>query len=112
MKSTVFWGITPCSPLKVNGRFGGKYRLHPQGLLATYFQAGFLLGLFFAPEEAICSSETSVDFQRTARRYIPEDTDKSDDSQISKDTDDAIQDEPLLDPAPHRTWQQGTAMSA
>jgi hypothetical protein len=24
--------------------------------------------------EAICSSETSVDFQRTTRRYIPEDS--------------------------------------
>jgi hypothetical protein len=23
--------------------------------------------------EAVCSSETSVDFQRTTRRYIPED---------------------------------------
>jgi hypothetical protein len=27
MKSIVFWEITPCSPLKVNGRFGGTYRL-------------------------------------------------------------------------------------
>jgi hypothetical protein len=24
MKSTIFWDITPCSPLKVNRRFGGK----------------------------------------------------------------------------------------
>jgi hypothetical protein len=27
MKSTVFWDIMLCSPLKVNRRFGGKYRL-------------------------------------------------------------------------------------
>jgi hypothetical protein len=27
----LFWDITPCSPLKVNGRFGGIYRLHLQG---------------------------------------------------------------------------------
>jgi hypothetical protein len=26
MKSTIFWDITPCSPLKVNQRFGGIYR--------------------------------------------------------------------------------------
>jgi hypothetical protein len=28
MQSTVFWDITPCSPLSVNRRFGGTYRLH------------------------------------------------------------------------------------
>jgi hypothetical protein len=31
MKSTIFCDITPCSPLKVNRRFGGTYRLHLQG---------------------------------------------------------------------------------
>jgi hypothetical protein len=30
-KSTIFWDITPCSPLSVNRRFGGTYRLHIQG---------------------------------------------------------------------------------
>jgi hypothetical protein len=29
--TTVFWDITPCSPLKVNRRFGGTYRLYLQG---------------------------------------------------------------------------------
>jgi hypothetical protein len=47
MKSTVFWDMTPCSPLKVNRRFGGTYL---RALLATCFQAGMLLGLFFDPE--------------------------------------------------------------
>jgi hypothetical protein len=28
MKNTIFWDITPCSPLTVNRRFGGTYRLH------------------------------------------------------------------------------------
>jgi hypothetical protein len=42
MKSSIFWDIKPCSPLKVNRRFGGTYRLHLQG---------FLLGLFFDPED-------------------------------------------------------------
>jgi hypothetical protein len=31
LKSTIFCDITPCSPLKVNGRFGGMYRIHLQG---------------------------------------------------------------------------------
>jgi hypothetical protein len=29
--SSIFWDITPCSPLKVNRRFGGTYRTHLQG---------------------------------------------------------------------------------
>jgi hypothetical protein len=38
--------------------------------------AGFFPRLFFDPEDGgdIFLSETSVDFQRTARRYIPEDS--------------------------------------
>jgi hypothetical protein len=31
MKITIFWDITPCSPLSVNRRFGGTYCLHLQG---------------------------------------------------------------------------------
>jgi hypothetical protein len=31
MKSTIFWDTMPCSALKINGRFGGTYRLHLQG---------------------------------------------------------------------------------
>jgi hypothetical protein len=30
MNSYVFWAISPCSPMKVNRRFGGTYYLHPQ----------------------------------------------------------------------------------
>jgi hypothetical protein len=40
MKSTIFWNITPCSPLKVNRR----------ALLSTCFYSGLLIGLFFDPE--------------------------------------------------------------
>jgi hypothetical protein len=42
---TIFWDITPCSPLKIKRRFGGTYRLHLQGrkistdLLVIYFLA-------------------------------------------------------------------------
>jgi hypothetical protein len=42
MKSCLFCDVTPFSPLKVNRRFGSACRL---------FRAGFLLGLFFDPED-------------------------------------------------------------
>jgi hypothetical protein len=32
IKSTIFWDITPCSPLSVNRRFGGTHRFHLQGV--------------------------------------------------------------------------------
>jgi hypothetical protein len=75
-------GITPCNPLKVNGRFGGSYRLHLQGrgisqtsnLLATCFT---LVSCFTYSStlkmDAARSSETSVNFERTTWRYIPDD---------------------------------------
>jgi hypothetical protein len=31
LRSSIFWDTTPCSPLKVNRRFGRTYRLHLQG---------------------------------------------------------------------------------
>jgi hypothetical protein len=34
MKSAVFLDITPCSPLKVNGRFRELFRLHLQGRIS------------------------------------------------------------------------------
>jgi hypothetical protein len=30
MKNTVFWDVTPCSPVEVHQRFGGIYCLHLQ----------------------------------------------------------------------------------
>jgi hypothetical protein len=77
----------PCSPLKVNRRFGGICRFHLQCLtlkkkesrllqavLATYFSLIYCLAFSFTLKtEAICSSETYVNFQRTTRNYIPED---------------------------------------
>jgi hypothetical protein len=62
MKRTIFWGITPCSPLSVNRRFGGTYRVKAGQLILSTLKM-----------EVICSSETSVDTQRTTRSYIPED---------------------------------------
>jgi hypothetical protein len=65
-KATEFrkWVIFPSSGGKHTKRF----------LLATCLHAGFLLAYFSTLKmEAICSSQTSVDFQQTTRRYIPED---------------------------------------
>jgi hypothetical protein len=50
--------------------------LSPQGknTLATWVHAGFLRAYFSTLKMgAICSSETSTDFQRTTWSYIPED---------------------------------------
>jgi hypothetical protein len=84
MKSTIFWDITPCSPLKVNRRFGGTYCLHLQGrrisrarrlcLSPAYTLVSCAAYSTTLKMDAICSSETSVDFQRTTRCYIPEDS--------------------------------------
>jgi hypothetical protein len=64
MKSTIFWDIMPCSPLKANRHFRRTYRLHFQGRSISRtryqheimwqaepcFHAGILLGLYFYPE--------------------------------------------------------------
>jgi hypothetical protein len=61
-KSSIFWDITPFSPLKVNQGFGGTCRLHLLGqrIIKAGNQrenmweaefAGFLPGLFFDPED-------------------------------------------------------------
>jgi hypothetical protein len=92
MKSTVFWDITPCSPLKANRRSGGTYtyllHLQGQGISRARNQreasraclppASTLISCsaysLTQKMEAICSTETSVDFHRTTRRFIPEDS--------------------------------------
>jgi hypothetical protein len=74
-KCFAFWDITPCNQFKVNRLFGGKYRLHLQRRRVSYAriqrEARSKQSLLFRMD-AICSSETPVDFQRTTRRYIPE----------------------------------------
>jgi hypothetical protein len=54
MNSTIFWDITLCSPLKVNRRFGKKYRLHLRAEQAeqdTSVKAGGTLLDLFYPED-------------------------------------------------------------
>jgi hypothetical protein len=61
LKIFMLLDITPYSPLEVNQRFGPASR------------AGFLRRVFFNMKvEATRSTETSVGFQRTTRRYNPE----------------------------------------
>jgi hypothetical protein len=84
MKSILFWDVTPCSLLSCNRRFGGTYRLHPQGQKisrarnqrengwkASAFTLASCWAYIFSAlrMEAIYSSEKSVDFQRTTRRH-------------------------------------------
>jgi hypothetical protein len=84
LKSIIFWDITPCSLLIVNRRFGGTYCLHIHGRRNKFskkpaskqVESRILLAEFISltlTMEAICSSETSIDTQRTTLRYIPED---------------------------------------
>jgi hypothetical protein len=78
-KSTI-WDITPCISLKLNRRFGEIYLLNVQGRISrkrhqreSRRQAEWLAQLIRLWKwKAIYSSETSVDFQRTTRRCIPE----------------------------------------
>jgi hypothetical protein len=72
LKSIIFWDITPCSPLSANRRFWGTYRLHLQGRRYNFSKKPATKQVVLKME-AICSSETSVDTQRTTRHYIPED---------------------------------------
>jgi hypothetical protein len=49
VKSTVFWDNMPCSPLKVDQHFGETH--YKQSSAPYLLHAGFLLGLFFDPED-------------------------------------------------------------
>jgi hypothetical protein len=82
MKSTIFWDITPCSPLKVNRRFGGTYRLHLQGRRISragnqrersachLLPPSFPVSLFFDPEDADIFNETvRIQWKKTAFYY-------------------------------------------
>jgi hypothetical protein len=64
LKFTIFWDIMQCSLLSVNRHYACY-------LLSRWFLAQLISSAL--KTEAICSSEMSVDFQWTTRRYIPED---------------------------------------
>jgi hypothetical protein len=70
IKCPIFWDITPCRPLKVNRRFGWSCCLHLQGRRISQARDQHEADSKLCLEEA-CSSETSVDFLWTTRRYTP-----------------------------------------
>jgi hypothetical protein len=68
MKNPVSWDTALCSPLKVNRIIGCSV------LLATCFVlVSHLVYSSTLKRGATCFSEASVEFQRSTRRYIPED---------------------------------------
>jgi hypothetical protein len=83
LKCSTFWHIPTYSQFKVSRRFRETCRLHPQ--CRRIIQAGnrheadrvilvsCLVYFLTLKMEATCSFETSVDVQRTTRRYIQED---------------------------------------
>jgi hypothetical protein len=81
MKNALFWDIMSCSPLKVNRRSGWICGLHLQDWRIRQKKTAWRIkqAAWYLPHsastskmEATCFSETSVDFQRTTRRHIPE----------------------------------------
>jgi hypothetical protein len=84
IKSSVFWDITPCSPLKVKPTFrrnisppslGSKNKTEQETRLKAGGKQSRTCSVYFSTlkMEATCSSETSIYFQRIIRRYIRED---------------------------------------
>jgi hypothetical protein len=70
LNSIICWDITPCSPSKGNRRLGGtELWLQPAFTLVSCPAYSSTLKV-----EAICSSETSVEYQRVTWRYIPRDS--------------------------------------
>jgi hypothetical protein len=70
MKSSVFWDVKGCSPVEIHQRFGGTYCLHLQCRRISQTRNQQRSGVTM---EAVRSSQTSVDFYQTTRRYTPED---------------------------------------
>jgi hypothetical protein len=89
MKSYIFWAIMTCSSLKLNRRFGGTCCLQLQDPKINQSRhrheadskQSFLMlisclsysSTLKIEATATCSLETSVEFQRAMRLYIPED---------------------------------------
>jgi hypothetical protein len=58
MNISIQWDITPCSPLKMNQRFGGTHHLLTRSVLISCLEFSLTLKMKF-------SSETSDILQRT-----------------------------------------------
>jgi hypothetical protein len=64
-KRCIFWEITPCSPYSTD--------VSEERDSASFILVSYLVYSSTLKMESACPSETSVEFQRTTRRYIPED---------------------------------------
>jgi hypothetical protein len=71
-QSCVVWDVTPCSPSKISRRFGEQFRLSLLGRRISETRNKRKIGSNKALLAA-CSTLVSIDFQRTARRFIEED---------------------------------------
>jgi hypothetical protein len=65
-KSSVSWNITPCGPLKVNRHFGGKYRLHNEGVISQNIRGTLLQIRFPNPEKEEVLNPVGVSCLRSA----------------------------------------------
>jgi hypothetical protein len=65
LDSSIFFDITPCSPLKPDWRFGGSCHS------TRYMPVSSLVCYSTPKKEATCSSGTFIDFQRNTRCYRP-----------------------------------------
>jgi hypothetical protein len=75
MKSIILWDMTPCSPLSLNRRFCKTCRLHLGGRRSKFSKNQQTIAEIISSTlkmEEICSSEMSVETQRTTRPNIPE----------------------------------------
>jgi hypothetical protein len=73
-KSLIFWDVTPCSRLKVKPTFRRNTLPPSTGHRIRQARHQYKAGFLFDSDDCVtCSSETPVDFQQTARRYISED---------------------------------------
>jgi hypothetical protein len=64
-----FWNVTTCNPVKSNDVSGQHRRRRDSA--CRLLLAGFLFGLFSRVKmKTACSSETSMDFDRTTGHYI------------------------------------------
>jgi hypothetical protein len=61
MKMAVFWGVAPCSLVEIDRRIRGVYYVHDHAFISLMM-------------EAISTCGTSLSFQHTARRHVPEDS--------------------------------------
>jgi hypothetical protein len=89
VRSTISWVASPCSSVKIHGRLGGTHLFHPQGRRVSQRISGqvskcnslslppascwFLAWLYpwTLRMEAISFSESSMEFYRTTRKYVP-----------------------------------------